>query len=230
VARRWGPWKLQALAAPLALAAIAAVAVVRGDDFRQSRLHGLYEHVASMADFSGTGRYTTDERRYVGDNNRFRLAWWRSVAEETRDGGPVFGLGFGYDLADRFVKTYELDLGEDFSARSPHSVVFTVLGRMGLVGLLILVGIVGAMAAATWRLARRVRTDDAALPALGWWSVAWVLLVSGCFGVVLEGPMGAVIFWTALGMAHATSTESPADELERAREPAAALPSAAGSA
>jgi hypothetical protein len=27
------------------------------------------------------------------------------------------------------------------------------------------------------------------------------MFVCACFGVVLEGPMGAVIFWTLLGMA-----------------------------
>jgi O-antigen ligase len=184
-----------------------------------------------MVDFSGTGRYSSDDRRYVGDNNRFRLAWWRSVAKEVRDGGPVLGLGFGHDLAERFVRSYELDLGEDFSARSPHNIGFSVLGRMGLVGLALLLWIVGAMVAATWRLARRARSDGAALAPLGWWSVVWVMFTSGCFGVVLEGPMGAVIFWTSLGMANATSTAllatpKPAGDEDEV-EPAVAAASAA---
>jgi O-antigen ligase len=233
VARRWTPWKLQALLAPLAIAGLALVALLGGKDFQQSKVYSLYEHVSSMVDFSGTGRYSTDDRRYVGDNNRFRLAWWRSVVEEVQESGPVFGLGFGHDLAERFVRSYELDLGEDFSARSPHSILFSVLGRMGLVGLLLLFWIVGAMAAATWRLARRARTDDAALGPLGWWSVAWVMFTSGCFGVVLEGPMGAVIFWTSLGMANSASAELLAqDETAGEEQPAAgpSLPSPAVSA
>jgi hypothetical protein len=207
VARRWAPWKLQALVVPAALGALALAAALQPDDFKRSRVYTLYEHVASMVDFTGTGRYSSEDRRYVGDNNRFRLAWWRSVAEETWAGGPVFGLGFGYDLTERFVRTYELDLGEEFTTRSPHSVFFTVLGRMGLAGLAAFLAIIAAMAVRTARLARMARTDDAALPALGWWSVSWVMLVSGCFGVVLEGPMGAVVFWTALGMANRATTE-----------------------
>jgi hypothetical protein len=29
-----------------------------------------------------------------------------------------------------------------------------------------------------------------------------VILTSACFGVVLEGPMGAVVFWSVLGLAN----------------------------
>lgn len=211
VARRWAPWKLQAVAAPFALGGLALLAAVQERDFKQSRLYTLYEHGASVVDFTGTGRYSTEDRRYVGDNNRFRLAWWRAVAEETRAGGLVFGLGFGADLTSRFLRTYEFDLGEEFTTRSPHSIVFTVFGRMGLAGLVAFGCIAGAMARRTLRVARRARTDDTALPALGWWSVSWVMLTSACFGVVLEGPMGAILFWTSLGMANAASNDTPED-------------------
>ena len=208
VARRWAPWQLQALAAPLAFAALALVATFDQRDFKDSRRYTLYEHGASIVDFTGTGHYASEDRRYVGDNNRFRLAWWRAVAEETRDGGPVFGLGFGADLTSRFLRTYELDLGDDFTTRSPHSIVVTVLGRMGLTGLVAAGWIVAAMTLRTVRIARLVRTNDSALVAFGWWSVSWVMFASACFGVVLEGPMGAILFWTSLGLAHATGADA----------------------
>ncbi len=208
VARRWSPWRLQALAAPLALAALALVAAFDPREFTASRLYTLYEHGASMVDFTGTGHYTSEDRRYVGDNNRFRLAWWRAVAAETRDGGPIFGLGFGADLTSRFLRNYEFDLGDDFTTRSPHSIVVTVLGRMGLTGLFAASAIVGAMILRTLRIARIARSDEAALVPLGWWSVCWVILASACFGVVLEGPMGAILFWTSLGLANATGTDA----------------------
>lgn len=230
VARRWAPWRLQALAAPLALGLLALLAAVQERDFKQSRLYVLYEHTASIVDFTGTGRYTSEDRHYVGDNNRFRLTWWRAVIEETRDGGPVFGLGFGADLTSRFLRTYELDLGDEFTTRSPHSIVLTILGRMGLAGLTFFACIVGAMALRTLRLARRARTDDAALVPLGWWSVSWVMLTSACFGVVLEGPMGALLFWTSVGMANATGTDllaQPAAALDAAPEPAIDSPAPA---
>ncbi len=210
VARRWTPWKFVAIAVPLAAVGLTSFALIKNEDFKQSRAYSLYEHVASMVDFTGTGRYSSEDRFYVGNNNRFRLAWWRTVAEETIEENPVFGLGFGADITDRFVRTYELDLGDEFSTRSPHSIIFSMVGRLGFLGLALWIGVICAMAARTLRLARQVRTDDSALPALGWWSVSWVLLTSACFGVVLEGPMGAIIFWTALGLANASDKETPA--------------------
>ncbi|MCX6955549.1 MAG: O-antigen ligase family protein [Verrucomicrobia bacterium] len=226
VARRWTPWKLQGLAAPVAIGVLAVLAVVQPGEFRESRLYTLYEHGASMVDLTGTGHYSTEDRRYVGDNNRFRLVWWRSVIEETLRGGPIFGLGFGADLSSRFLRTYELDLGEEFATRSPHSIIFTVLGRMGLAGLAVFLCIIGGMALRTLRLARVARSDDRVLVPLGWWSVSWVMLSSACFGVVMEGPMGAVLFWTALGMANATGADALAAHRETSSATSAVEPSA----
>jgi O-antigen ligase len=221
IARKIAVIKLQSWAILLSLCALAIAAFVQEEPIRNSRLISLYEHLASMTDLTGTGKYQTDQRQFVGDNNRFRLSWWRSVADEVLEESPVFGLGFGANLSGRFVRTYELDLGEDFTTRSPHSVVFTVLGRMGTLGLMALLAIVAAMAAATWRLAVRARDDVRLAEPLGWWSVAWIMFTSACFGVVLEGPMGAVLFWTALGMANGyTQPANDASEIhDSARGP-----------
>ncbi len=208
-ARRWAPFRLQGVIIPCALSALALATIVRDEDFHESRIYSLYEHAASIVDLTGTGSYANEDQRFVGDNNRFRLVWWRSVARETWAANPVFGLGFGYDLAQNFVRTYDLDLGDEFSTRSPHSIVFTSFGRLGFVGLAVFLALVAAMARQTWQLARRARRDETALAALGWWSVSWTMLGSACFGVVLEGPMGATIFWVALGLANAMTTPEP---------------------
>lgn len=232
--RCWTPWRLQGVLVPTALLGLLVVALTSEREFERSRFYALYEHVRSIADIGGTGSYRSADRQYVGDNNRFRAFWWRAVAEETLDSGPAFGLGFGANLTERFARTYQLDLGEEFNVRSPHSVFFTVLGRMGLVGLAAWLAVVAAILVRTRRLVRLAATDPSALPVLGWWSVAWMLLVSGSFGVVLEGPMGGVLFWTALGLANALTPRPRDDEasVEAANEelptgePARALPSA----
>jgi hypothetical protein len=226
LARRWQPIRLQLILAPIAFTGLLLLAFVSGEDFKRSRVYALYEHVASMADLGGTGRYSTAEREYVGDNNRFRVFWWRMVAEETWEAGPVFGLGFGANLSERFQRNYELDLGEKFTARSPHSIIVTVLGRMGIVGLLAFGAIVVAMISRTLQLVRAARDGDAALVSLGWWSASWMLFVSACFGVVLEGPMGAFVFWAALGLGNVTlpqtalKTVPTSDDLESLPSPA----------
>jgi hypothetical protein len=225
LARRWAPWRIQAALVPAALLGLLLVAFTSEKEFERSRFFALYEHVRSIVDVGGTGNYRSADREYVGDNNRFRAFWWRAVAEETLEFGPAFGLGFGANLTERFVRTYQLDLGEEFNVRSPHSIFFTVLGRMGLVGLVAWIAVVIAMVVRTRRLIRLVAADASALPILGWWSVAWMLLVSGSFGVVLEGPMGAVLFWTALGLANAL-TPRPADAPDATDQEAAADPAA----
>jgi hypothetical protein len=198
VAQRWNYFKMQA--GLFALGATAMVAVASAGKGPESRFAEIGMRMASIVDFSGTGAYAREEHGYLSDNNRFRIVWWREVATEVAETNILTGLGFGHDLSRGFLQVYDQDLGGQFSARSPHSIVFTTFGRMGLVGLATWLGLVGAMVAATLAAARRAREEDAA--PLAWWSAAWVLLVSACFGVVLEGPMGAVLFWSLLGIAN----------------------------
>jgi hypothetical protein len=191
-------------------------------DVKETPVYSAYEHAISIFDFSGTGTYLHTDSGDPSDNNRFRRVWWRSVADETIERSPFFGLGFGADLAARFLTNYDLVGAEDFTARSPHSVIMTVFGRMGTLGLLLFLTIAAMMARSTM-LAFRQRDYRT----MGLWSVVWVLWFSACFGVVLEGPMGAVVFWTILGMASATSAAEP--ELREAETVASAAPSAADS-
>jgi len=170
-------------------------------DVKDTPAYSAYEHAISIFDYSGTRTYIHTDSGDPRDNNRFRLVWWRSVADETLARSPFVGLGFGTDLAARFLVNYDMVAAEDFTARSPHSVIMTVFGRMGLLGLLLFLAIAAMMTRSTV-LAFRLRDYRT----MGLWSVVWVLWLSACFGVVLEGPMGAVVFWTILGLASATTT------------------------
>jgi O-antigen ligase len=86
----------------------------------------------------------------------------------------------------------------------------TALGRMGLVGVAALLLIYLAQFRITLRTARAARQDSARQDALTLQAACWVVLVSSCFGVVLEGPMGAIPFWIMLGLAHHDATREPA--------------------
>ena len=200
LARRW-----QIALAQLAIigvaASVALFAFTLGNrSLRESSAYSTYERVVSIVDFQGTGTYVSShESGDPGDNNRFRLVWWHAVADEALAENPVFGLGFGHDLAARFLADFGLLAADDFSARSPHSMLMSVLGRMGLLGLLLWLVMTAGMAALTRRI-----FNQGDFTRLGLISVAWVLWISACFGIVLEGPMGAVVFWTVLGLANAT--------------------------
>lgn len=200
--------------AALGLAALAYSGQAR---WAEEKLQNSFERVASMADFAGTGQYRSEALADKADNNRFRVVWWRVVATETWETNPAFGLGFGYDLARGFVREYDPGMADEFSARSPHNVMFTVLGRLGIAGVLVAGAIVVVMLRRTI-VSLQLQTEGAA-----YWCMAWVILVSACFGVVLEGPMGAVPFWTLLGLASTSATRKDWTEEESASSATASL-------
>ena len=200
--RRWGFPALQAGVAAIALAGLVAMAFLGRSPTAEARLQVLSDYTSSLIDLRHTHAYLNEENSYKADNNQFRLTWWRTLAKETLDQAPVFGLGFGYDLAKGFLQIYYPETDEDFTARSPHSIVMSAFGRMGAIGLAVFAAFVGAMVIRTWHALRDRSTDPTAV---GLWCAAWVILTSACLGVVLEGPMGAVVFWSMLGLANGMS-------------------------
>lgn len=190
------------------LLGITAASAIWPGRWEQTPAHRLYEWALSISDIEGARTYAAANLDDKPDNNRFRMTWWRSVMERTWADNPWLGLGFGHDLAQDFRQSYYGNIGEEeFSARSPHNFILTVFGRLGLAGLLILGGVISGLAALIWR--NRSRGDSGCHGyqnfALGLGALA--ILVSALFGVVLEGPMGATLFWTALGLANSRAGE-----------------------
>lgn len=221
-ARRWLFPLLQGALAAAGLLGLIAAAVFAQHSWAGDKLAELGAQAGSIVSVARPGSDFAP-KSYKLDNNRFRLVWWRSVATEVWDTNPLFGLGFGHDLAAGFLQEYDQDLGDEFVTRSPHCIAVTALGRMGLVGFAIWAAFCAVFFVRFWRALRDRATDPVDL---GLWCCLWVLLVSATFGVVLEGPMGAVAFWTILGLLHPVSP-TPADDAESAADAAATLPSAA---
>ncbi len=134
------------------------------------------------------------------DNNRFRTTWWQAVIEETLTGNPVFGLGFGYNLADEFVRRYFANRGDGFTTRSPHSIWLTIFGRLGFVGLILFTAVIFLIAREAFLTARAVAAGRLPQSVLAPWASMFVLLGAASFGVVLEGPMGGITFWSFVGV------------------------------
>jgi hypothetical protein len=189
------------------VSAVIFITAVSNKNLKQTAVYSTYEHALSIFDLSGTGTYVNQESGDPGLNNRFRWTWWNTVFKDTAAQNPVFGLGFGYDLAARFLVEYELLGAEDFTTRSPHSMIMSVFGRMGAVGLAAWLAVAVSMSVLTRRCFMAGDFD-----AIGLVCIAWVLWFSACVGVVLEGPMGAVVFWIVLGLANRGLGEQKADE------------------
>jgi len=196
--------RLLLLGGGLAAGALALEAAWPRESGRESRAYRLYESVRTVADFGGTRTPDTADLGDKPDNNRFRLIWWEAVVDQTAAEAPWFGLGFGHDLAAQFVRRYYPDSADDFNTRSPHNFLVTLYGRTGALGLALFAAILAACVREMWRASRRL-PDTGAVAA---WLAPGMIFIAACFGVVLEGPMGAIVFWTLLGLAHHTTSES----------------------
>ena len=203
---RWRPVRVLIAVCVTGLLAVTIYSLLQKKDFTQTKAFAIYEAVVSIADYSGARSYNSDTSSTKGDNNQFRLVWWKSVAEETLATAPVMGQGFGADLARGFLMEYYATSNEEFSARSPHNIFMTTLGRMGLVGVAVLLAIYFVQGRITARVAREARHDPTREDAMTLQAAVWVVMVSSCLGVVLEGPMGAIPFWIMLGLAHHAAT------------------------
>ncbi|MBI3885588.1 MAG: O-antigen ligase family protein [Opitutae bacterium] len=200
------------------LFAVTVYSLLRREDFTRTKAYAIYEAAASIFDYSGTANYENEMSSNKGDNNRFRLIWWKNVAEETLATSPVTGLGFGHDLAKGFLLEYYPTNDTEFTARSPHNVFVTVFGRMGLLGVAALLAIYWVIGRGTARAAQLARLDSTKQDNMTLYAAIWVIMISACFGVVLEGPMGAMPFWIMLGLVHFAASEVNAAPI------AAALP------
>jgi O-antigen ligase len=205
----------QGAVASVALIGTVGLAAIGDSSWAENKLNRVSDRMRSMVDVEGLFTYGSDESFSKGDNNRFRLIWWKNVAVETWTSNPAFGQGFGSDLAVGFLQEYYPDSSEEFTARSPHNIFLSVFGRMGAVGLAVWLVFCAILVRRTWRALRE--SDEPHVWAI--WCSVWVLLLSGTFGVVLEGPMGAVPFWVFLGLANAALSSSVTPETVKLEAP-----------
>lgn len=200
LAKRGKIAKYQMLYAAVGGIALLGVSLISGHKDDDSMLLQMAEKAATIVDVSGNYHYSLSSSESSVQNTRFRKAWWSCVYDETMEKSPVFGLGFGYDLTARFLQTYDVPLGEEFDARSPHSILFSIFGRMGFVGLLSFVAILLQIVLLGFRYAWALRGTSMFNYGLALWTGLIIILITACFGVVLEGPMAAIPFWTFLGL------------------------------
>ncbi|MBI4621987.1 MAG: O-antigen ligase family protein [Verrucomicrobia bacterium] len=205
--RDWRILRPIAALGAVGLAVLLTLPIVTQRPWKESIAYRFYESAASIGDTQGARSYETADLGDKPDNNRFRLTWWRIVVGETWSEGRWTGLGFGYDLSDQFLRIYYAESSEEFSTRSPHNYPLTVFARTGLIGVGLLLVCLAGITMRTWRAGRRAAQSDQPSEPFAMWVGTWGIFVSACFGVVLEGPMGAVVFWTLLGMANAAGSE-----------------------
>ena len=166
----------------------------------------LVEKVESMVDITGSSNYQSDYGDLKAGTNDFRRKLWSTFVEETDAYSPLFGRGFGYNFVTHFEDLYHLS--EAGQLRSAHNFYVTLYGRMGWTGIAVFAVLTLQIIVGGIRAALMVKADKQPLVDLGYWCATWVILVSSAVGVVLEGPVGAIVFWTLLGVAVEVSQQA----------------------
>lgn len=143
----------------------------------------------------------------LSDNKVWRLVWWAKIINYTFMGDYfLFGKGLGMSLAlDDDITTENTDGENDL--RSPHNFHLTVLARFGVpIFFLWLYWIylhVGKI--------RKKKLDPFLLVLL---AISVAFLLNASFDVFLEGPMGALPFWTMIGLTYATEAEETDNSID----------------
>jgi len=138
----------------------------------------------------GSGNDTTSD---------WRVSWWKIIIADTMAESPMFGMGLGADITGHFT---EMILGisnaSEYS-RYPHSIIFTVFGRMGFLGLAVFLLYFGAILIFAAKFARRHfvgrEIDTNAL-------IVFAVFLGGLANALVqatyEAPYAAVQHWVCL--------------------------------
>ena len=143
------------------------------------------------------------DNRVLKDTAEWRLTWWERIANYTLFGEYRWtGKGFGRNIATE--DGFRVDV--QGSLRSPHNATMTMLARGGVTG-----AVLWLLVHALWFWSMIQGWFYARTRGLREWQgffavcmVIWLAAhVNSSFDVYLEGPMGAIWFWSVAGLAAA---------------------------
>jgi hypothetical protein len=156
-----------------------------------------------------TSTFGKDTASSLDSTREFRLNWWTDIVGYTFNGEHFWaGKGYGINLAnDDGYQVHE----DTEDLRNPHNIFMTILARSGVPGLILWLLFLASFG--TTLLTRAVSTEDTnpwgaryALWLLAYWLA---FLFNASFDVFLEGPMGAIWFWSLIGIGLVYFTRPP---------------------
>lgn len=137
------------------------------------------------------------------DNARWRVQWWKKLWADTINTAPLTGLGFGADIATPFhMEYYGVHQPEEewSRIRGAHSALMTVFARLGLIGVLFFLLIMGSIAHRVWLTMHLLNQKRLPL----WYLAPTGYIVGGFvisfFQYTWEAPYTAIPFWIMVGI------------------------------
>jgi O-antigen ligase len=147
---------------------------------------------------SGSGASAEESQGASGTANARVHSWTALIHYLERDPErEIVGVGFGPDYLEESGAAVLLLGAPNSEVRSPHNFLLGTWARLGLVGVVLLIGLLIAglrLAYLVARHARQVRDDDMLAMLL----VAAIPVIA-FVGVVFESPFGALPFFWAIG-------------------------------
>jgi hypothetical protein len=199
-----GQWKIIVTIIPIGICSVLLLVFLVGSGTlkdEDGKLDRFLDEFSSFDVFGVGGSKQKHGQRTV----EWRLTWWTMVTKDVMEKKPFFGLGMGSDISSEFHAKFNnspfINTAQK-RARYPHNIVFTILGRMGLIGLAIFIPIAILIMKELWigvEIMRRQGNQCDPRHAFTW---AFVLagFVNAFFQSTFEAPYTAVMFWTLLAV------------------------------
>jgi hypothetical protein len=199
-----GHWKIMFTIIPIGILSVLMLVTLNETGVIKDRNGKLTRFLSEFSSFDILGVGGASQK-HAQRTVEWRLTWWIMITEDVMSQSPFYGLGFGSDISSKFHSSFNkashVNTNKHY-ARYPHNIVFTVLGRMGLIGLLIFIPIIILIIRELWigfMVLRRTRKRCDPKYAFAW---AFVLggFSNAFFQSTFEAPYTAIMFWTLLAV------------------------------
>ena len=201
-----GHWKIIVTIIPIGVISVLMLVGLNAAGILKDRNGKLDRFLAEFSSFNlvGVGGSKASQQ-HAQKTVDWRLTWWTMITEDVMKESPLYGFGFGSDISSKFHATFNntsyVNLQKNY-ARYPHNILFTILGRMGIIGLLLFIPIIILIMRELWigfmvLRRKRERCDPK-------YAFAWAFVLGGFsnafFQSTFEAPYTAIMFWTLLAV------------------------------
>jgi hypothetical protein len=212
-----GHWKILLTIIPMGIVAVLFLMAMIDSGMIQDRDSRFQRSLDEFSSFNVFG-VGSAKQKHAQRTVEWRMTWWTMVTEDVMEKRPFFGLGMGSDISSEFHAKFNNSTVVNVNrnrARYPHNIVFTVLGRMGLIGLVIFIPIVILIMKELWIGLQTLRRRGSQCDPRYAFTWAFVLagFVNAFFQSTFEAPYTAVMFWTLLAVL-AVMNETNSQETE----------------
>jgi hypothetical protein len=200
-----GHWKILMTIIPIGVLSALMLMVLIQSGFVKDEQRKFKRFMDEFSSFNIIGVGSKGSQKHAQSTVDWRLTWWKTVTMDAMETRPFYGLGMGADISSKFHAQYfnSSYLNTNVRiARYPHNIIFTIIGRMGLIGLIIFIPIAILIARELWigmQILRKYGSQSNPRYAFTW---AFILagFVNAFFQSTFEAPYTAVMFWTFLAL------------------------------